>query len=960
MVMLLQDKTYQAQTLRPYQAAAIPSINLEWNAGKKTLVAMATGGGKTTVGSQLIKETVNLSSQRVLVIGNTKEIVQQWYDRITNQFEGILQAHYTPNMNPGIGIVMGEQDTPNARIVVATYQSCHQRRLPKILKHGVIDVLVIDECDQAFQDNSFGKIIDTLKKANPALKVVGFTATPARGDKKALGSVFDSIAYEWLIPEGIQDGYLVPVQRLKVATKVNLGGVKTSQGDYQNNALVSALDASNWLDLCFDAYQQHIASTERPCLAFFPSVEMSKAFAARLQTAGILASHLDGETPKLERQGILRDYQSGKLRTISNCAVLCLDAQTEILTDTGWVGMDDMTYSHKVANWDNGHIFFEEPKFIIRRKRHPGERMVTLETVNRSIRVTEDHRMLFKKRGQKDFHIVYAKDLIGLPGYLPISGIAAPFIANPEQPAPISDSLKAKRITAAAYTYRKNGLEPAIAREKAAIAISERLSLRYKAPSELTIPECELIGFWIGDGSKNLPKKGGVVYTFSQSLSYPNIVRWFDSVLEETGFDFVKREKEYGIKHIRWSLPRGTGFSHQKRKGLFALEPYLDKQGSPLLWGLNGEQFDALLRGFWYADGDHGKADCMPDRYRYSNTNYQLLSLLQAIAVCRGYRANINIGHNHIKNPDHAMLYNLHVSKRTAHELTKFTLQFEDAPWQDEMVWCVTSTTGNIITRRRGTVTVTGNTRGYDAPATAAIFMARPTRSRTLFTQIVGRGLRPFPGKHDCLLVDMSVLDTKALEVGTLLGKMITCPECGIEHYAGLKQCPGCGYTRTWKQQVLDGGAYLGKKELEGDGLITNYDSLFEKAFAAWYHGADGFFSCTITFEDGAMIIVPPLEDNLYRLARVPKAKGEKVEYLSRNEDLAALMLDAEGHISKKGEDLLKSVGKDAAWRSDPASPAQLGLLASLGVKVDAGISKGSASQLLTHTISVKRLLAEG
>jgi len=45
-------------------------------------------------------------------------------------------------------------------------------------------------------------------------------------------------------------------------------------------------------------------------------------------------------------------------------------------------------------------------------------------------------------------------------------------------------------------------------------------------------------------------------------------------------------------------------------------------------------------------------------------------------------------------------------------------------------------------------------TEGFDAPATACIAMCRPTKSRSLYTQCVGRGLRLADGKADCLLLD--------------------------------------------------------------------------------------------------------------------------------------------------------------------------------------------------------------
>lgn len=46
-------------------------------------------------------------------------------------------------------------------------------------------------------------------------------------------------------------------------------------------------------------------------------------------------------------------------------------------------------------------------------------------------------------------------------------------------------------------------------------------------------------------------------------------------------------------------------------------------------------------------------------------------------------------------------------------------------------------------------------TEGVDAPITSCVLMARPTLSKILFRQIIGRGLRLAPGKEDCLVLDM-------------------------------------------------------------------------------------------------------------------------------------------------------------------------------------------------------------
>lgn len=45
-------------------------------------------------------------------------------------------------------------------------------------------------------------------------------------------------------------------------------------------------------------------------------------------------------------------------------------------------------------------------------------------------------------------------------------------------------------------------------------------------------------------------------------------------------------------------------------------------------------------------------------------------------------------------------------------------------------------------------------TEGFDAPVTSCIAIARPTKSRALYSQMIGRGTRLFPGKTDCMLLD--------------------------------------------------------------------------------------------------------------------------------------------------------------------------------------------------------------
>ncbi len=47
-------------------------------------------------------------------------------------------------------------------------------------------------------------------------------------------------------------------------------------------------------------------------------------------------------------------------------------------------------------------------------------------------------------------------------------------------------------------------------------------------------------------------------------------------------------------------------------------------------------------------------------------------------------------------------------------------------------------------------------TEGYDAPQTSCIIMARPTQSRALYVQSIGRGTRLAPSKNDCIILDIT------------------------------------------------------------------------------------------------------------------------------------------------------------------------------------------------------------
>lgn len=95
-------------------------------------------------------------------------------------------------------------------------------------------------------------------------------------------------------------------------------------------------------------------------------------------------------------------------------------------------------------------------------------------------------------------------------------------------------------------------------------------------------------------------------------------------------------------------------------------------------------------------------------------------------------------------------------------------------------------------------------TTGFNAPAIDLMAFMRPTRSPVLYIQTAGRGMRTFPEKSDCMLLDfgqvvealgpIDQVHIKEKKKGKGEAPIKYCPECGAECHAALAKCNNCGY----------------------------------------------------------------------------------------------------------------------------------------------------------------------
>lgn len=98
-------------------------------------------------------------------------------------------------------------------------------------------------------------------------------------------------------------------------------------------------------------------------------------------------------------------------------------------------------------------------------------------------------------------------------------------------------------------------------------------------------------------------------------------------------------------------------------------------------------------------------------------------------------------------------------------------------------------------------------TTGFNVPGVDLIGMMRATKSTGLYVQMAGRGTRLADGKRDCLVLDFAGNVARHGPVDRVRGKrgpgetegegdapVKTCPECQSICFAGLRECPDCGY----------------------------------------------------------------------------------------------------------------------------------------------------------------------
>lgn len=266
-------------------------------------------------------------------------------------------------------------------------------------------------------------------------------------------------------------------------------------------------------------------------------------------------------------------------------------------------------------------------------------------------------------------------------------------------------------------------------------------------------------------------------------------------------------------------------------------------------------------------------------------------------------------------------------------------------------------------------------TEGTDIPNIDCVILARPTRSRNLLVQMIGRGMRLHPGKKDCHIIDMvSSLETGIVTVPTLFGldpdELLG--STSMEDMKTIKERKQEEDTR--QKQVYEGESLPIPKGIPQKVTFTEYDSVFDLisdtsgerhihalSQNAWVQVAPTRY--ILSGDGGAYLRIEKGETgtsesalwHAYIIRRLPASAASKSPFAAPREILKATSFTDAVHGADKyaGEHFPNYIiTRRLPWRSGLPTEGQLKFLNKLRTKDDQltvnDITKGKAADMIT------------
>jgi ATP-dependent helicase IRC3 len=298
--------------LRDYQKEALVRVKEAYKQGKRrVLVSLPTGTGKTVVFAHF--PDVFKMKRRLLILAHREELLVQAEQKFRS-------------VNPALRVGLERAEdrvSSDEQVVIASVPTLSRSDGARLSRFNPDDfsIIVVDEAHHAVAD-SYRRIFSHFGLFSPETPryLVGFTATPRRGDKQGLGEVFQEVCFARDLRQMIAENYLCPIRGWRVDTTLSLDGIRISHGDFVESQLARVVNTPFRNRLVMTSYIR--LSNRRRAILFCVDVQHARDVCTTFVEAGIRAAAVWGEMPRDERRKTLSQFSEGEIDVLTNCNLL--------------------------------------------------------------------------------------------------------------------------------------------------------------------------------------------------------------------------------------------------------------------------------------------------------------------------------------------------------------------------------------------------------------------------------------------------------------------------------------------------------------------------------------------------------------------------------------------------------------------------------------------------------------
>jgi len=308
---------------RPYQQEGLEALHdhictKDTNPG----VVVPTGGGKSLMIAWAIQMWLRECPWfRCVILAHRKELVEQNYEEFINV---IHDDDFQFCGEVGIFSAALKRRDYESQILFASIDSIYK----KSGEFSPFDVIMVDEAHR-IPPAGEGKYITFLKgckRFNPALRFIGWTATPYRmgcGPICHKDHMLHEVCYEARVTDLIRDGFLCGLRSKVGVAMPDLNGVKRqSGGDYVITSLSKATNKRDIVAAAIREAVEIICREKRSHIVFFcVDVAHCQSVSEELAKYGIYAPAVTGKTKAQERARIGEAFKNGDIHAICNVNV---------------------------------------------------------------------------------------------------------------------------------------------------------------------------------------------------------------------------------------------------------------------------------------------------------------------------------------------------------------------------------------------------------------------------------------------------------------------------------------------------------------------------------------------------------------------------------------------------------------------------------------------------------------